>query len=1157
MADVGAPTTWRHTRIAIIYDNTVRPDTTGEYCRRALTALGVPVSHYRPSEAADIPPVYTLYLRVDDDQDYVLSDALRPLAYWAIDTHLGYQRRLAWARTADAVFCAQRDGAARMRADGVRNAHWLPLACDPAVHRRIPDTRKEYDVCFVGNTFPGDGDRTALVAALQAEFPGSFVGQAYGDEMARIYSASRLVFNCAVRNDVNMRVFEAAACGSLLVTSDLAENGQDLLFTPGEHLVTYRRREELFPLIRRCLGDEQARERMAEAGMRQAHAHHSYGRRMADLLAVAMQGGDLADKYPVPDPAGGPACAVAGGREPGNGNGSAPCEAAAGPRAARPRALRPLAAYTPRSDAGRPRVSIVIPTFNNLHLTQDCVRSIRGSTGIPYEIIVVDNGSSDGTPRWAQGEGLRVIANPENLGFPGACNQGIRASDGEYILLLNNDTQVAPTWLERLIAHAEADVRVGLVGPSTNFAAGCQRIPAAYASHEEFLAFAEQIARTHAGRSQDATWLIGLCLLVPRRVVDAIGLLDERFGLGNFEDNDYCLRARIAGYRVVWAQDVFIHHEGHQSFRQLGDGFRHLLEENEQRFHAKWDLQRYRQSAATSGDGAEQAWSHLQARRYTEAYDAFEAWVRAHPQDARALVGLGLAAEGRGVAAAARLAYGAALALAPGDADATRGLARVNGSGPGLPEAPPRPHLGPATGTPSEAPPGYYEHARPDVQAMVPADARLVLDVGCGAGRLGAALKAAGRRVIGIELDPAQAARARTCLDEVLVGDVETMALPFPAGTFDCIVCADVLEHLRNPWQFLARCRQLLKPEGSLVASIPNVQFIGVLGELAKGRFTYRPAGILDRTHLRFFTKTEFDHGLRTAGFAARVWKPIVPPNLERLARNADASPVNLDVECLAIRGVAPEALEGFLAMQYLVAADPVPGVGGAADRDLAADGEHVSASIGRAGQASDGTRNAPPESAATGASAETPAPARSNVGAASEPPCTDEVERCTHAGYAALQRQAWGDAGEMFLRALERNAEHAPARSGLGLALVSLGDDEEGVAQLREAVRLTPDPDWVCNLASGLIHLGREGDAERLLRGILAVVPGHAAAQENLRALLAVRDDAEATSARPANAYAGRVPTPGVGVAATQCADAEKERNAVQVTDDSVCTHG
>jgi GT2 family glycosyltransferase len=219
---------------------------------------------------------------------------------------------------------------------------------------------------------------------------------------------------------------------------------------------------------------------------------------------------------------------------------------------------------------------------------------------------------------------------------------------------------------------------VGLVGPSTNFAAGCQQIPAAYSRHDEFLAFAQEIARRHMGCGQDTPWLVGLCLLIPRGVVEAVGLLDERFGLGNYEDNDYCLRTRIAGYRVVWAQDVFIHHAGHQSFKQLGDAFRRLLEENEQRFKCKWDLDQYRQEEAGMSQGSERAWNLLKAERYREAYDAFEAQVRADPTDTRSLLALGLAAEGRGVPVAAALAYHAVLAIAPHDADATRGLARVN-----------------------------------------------------------------------------------------------------------------------------------------------------------------------------------------------------------------------------------------------------------------------------------------------------------------------------------------------------------------------------------------------------------------------------------------------------------------------------------------------
>ncbi len=681
-------------RLAIIYDNRVRPDTTGEYCRRALEALGHAVSHYQPSEVGEIAPIYDLYLRVDDDLEYALPENLHPLVYWAIDTHRDYPRRLTRARPADFAVCAQQNGAARMREDGIRQAHWLPLACDPEIHRRLPGMEKQYDICFVGNTFPGDGERSRRVEWIRRAYPRAFVGQAYGEEMARIYTASRLVFNCAIRDDVNMRVFEAAACGSLLVTNDLAENGQDLLFTAGTHLVTYRTDEDLAALIPRYLGDEALRERMAEAGMRHAQARHTYQQRMRNLLAALFEGGDLAGAYP-----------VEGGRrlvlpQPANRETRGQAKVPEGSPPGTPSPPHRVAGPAPSaSGGGRPLVSIIIPCFNHLDLTQRCLASIRQSTDLPYEVVIVDNGSSDGTATWAVGEGLRVIANTENLGFPRACNQGLLAAHGEFLLLLNNDTVVSPGWLTGLLQHAEADPSVGLVGPSTNFAAGRQRIEASYASQEEFLAFAARLAREQAGQAESVPALVGVCLLIPRRVMLAVGLLDERFGLGNFEDNDYCLRVRMAGFRVLWVRHVFIHHQGHQSFRDLGEGFQRLLESNERLYREKWNLARYLDSPAPpppwlatgAGNGTTPsrvrmieggsrnggAWSLLQAGRYPEAYDAFEELVRAEPGDVRALLGLGLSAEGRGVPAAARMAYEAVLRLAPGDPDASRGLERI------------------------------------------------------------------------------------------------------------------------------------------------------------------------------------------------------------------------------------------------------------------------------------------------------------------------------------------------------------------------------------------------------------------------------------------------------------------------------------------------
>jgi tetratricopeptide (TPR) repeat protein len=156
-----------------------------------------------------------------------------------------------------------------------------------------------------------------------------------------------------------------------------------------------------------------------------------------------------------------------------------------------------------------------------------------------------------------------------------------------------------------------------------------------------------------------------------------------------------------------------------------------------------------------------------------------------------------------------------------------------------------------------------------------------------------------------------------------LLGDAETLALPFPPGTFDCVICADVLEHLRDPWAFLARVRPLLAPQGLLLASIPNVQFVQVLWELAQGRWTYQPAGILDRTHLRFFTRREFRRALRAAGFQDVAWHPQLPASLAPLVERAAGQSVTLAMEPLRIDVLTPENLRDHLTVQFVVAASP------------------------------------------------------------------------------------------------------------------------------------------------------------------------------------------------------------------------------------------
>lgn len=149
----------------------------------------------------------------------------------------------------------------------------------------------------------------------------------------------------------------------------------------------------------------------------------------------------------------------------------------------------------------------------------------------------------------------------------------------------------------------------------------------------------------------------------------------------------------------------------------------------------------------------------------------------------------------------------------------------------------------------------YFGELRPEIIQMVPVDAKSILDVGCGYGVLGQALKnREARYVCGIDLSSQAVNEARKVLDVVVKGDVETMVLPFDHGQFDCIICADVLEHLIEPWTVLSMLKQYLSPGGCIVASIPNVGFHRVVRGLVKGHWNYTGSGVLDKTHLRFFT---------------------------------------------------------------------------------------------------------------------------------------------------------------------------------------------------------------------------------------------------------------------------------------------------------------
>jgi GT2 family glycosyltransferase len=212
----------------------------------------------------------------------------------------------------------------------------------------------------------------------------------------------------------------------------------------------------------------------------------------------------------------------------------------------------------------------------------------------PYELIVVDNGSRDGSRSYLRTlerrfANVRVLLNGANDGFPAACNQALAAARGDVFVLLNSDTIVPPGWLGRLV-DAASDPSVGLAGPVTNRIGNEAEIPTDYTTYGEFLELAREVAGNHSGGVTEIRMPAMFCVALRRDVHASVGPLDERFGPGTLEDDDYAERVSAAGLRSICREDVLVHHFGEGSLGRLfvDGGYSRLLDENRRKFEQKW-----------------------------------------------------------------------------------------------------------------------------------------------------------------------------------------------------------------------------------------------------------------------------------------------------------------------------------------------------------------------------------------------------------------------------------------------------------------------------------------------------------------------------------------------------------------------------------------
>lgn len=256
------------------------------------------VDHLYPT--GDMSPfgTYDLNIHVDWGEDgltailpYVPIDTPHPMAYWASDTHLGYDYRLSMAKKADFVFCAQKQAVEDMKRDGIANPIWLPHAVEPQAYPKFDLLTKKYDVCFVGHV--SSPNREAALDQLFANFPNFYYGQQLFEQAARKYAESKIVFNIAMKNDVNMRCFETLATGSFLLTDWVPS--MDELFEDGKHLVLYRSMDECIDKAKYYLRHDEERERIAQAGYEHVIKNHTIQNRVNVILDTYLKSRRLQD----------------------------------------------------------------------------------------------------------------------------------------------------------------------------------------------------------------------------------------------------------------------------------------------------------------------------------------------------------------------------------------------------------------------------------------------------------------------------------------------------------------------------------------------------------------------------------------------------------------------------------------------------------------------------------------------------------------------------------------------------------------------------------------------------------------------------------------------------------------------------------------------
>ncbi|MFO7816103.1 MAG: glycosyltransferase family 2 protein [Desulfovibrionales bacterium] len=225
------------------------------------------------------------------------------------------------------------------------------------------------------------------------------------------------------------------------------------------------------------------------------------------------------------------------------------------------------------------KVSIIILNWNTKKITEKCIKKVRKYTNTPYELILVDNGSTDGSQSYIaslHSPDTKTILLEKNIGFAAGNNKGLEVATGEKICFLNSDAFVTKGWLSRMVQCMDR-TGAGMVGPWTNRAKGSQRRKLKH-----------RLIPLFCRRPQKVQYLSFFCVLIDRSVFREIGNLDDSFALGTYEDDDFCKRALNAGFDLIIEGKSWVRHEGHATMKKNNINESDLLNKNTIIFNKKW-----------------------------------------------------------------------------------------------------------------------------------------------------------------------------------------------------------------------------------------------------------------------------------------------------------------------------------------------------------------------------------------------------------------------------------------------------------------------------------------------------------------------------------------------------------------------------------------